>query len=435
ESAEFEHIIDLLKSKPIHYALTVNPTIYVSCVKQFWATTKVKRVNDQEQIQALVDMKTVIITKDNIRSELLFDDAEGIACLPNEAIFEGLACMGAKTTAWNEFSSTMAFALICLADNQKFNFSKYIFKNMVKSIEGGIKFYLFLRFLYIFLDKQVEGMARHKEMYIISSHTKKIFANIKRIEERFSRKKQTPRRKHMKEAEVSHDKSEDEDHVPTPSSDLLPSGKRVKSPLEKDSLGAQEDASKQGRMIEEIDQDDEIALDVDTQRRKNDDEMFGVDDISREKVVLDTPTVTTIADKVSVAPTTDVTKYEITMAQALAALKSIKLKVVVQEQEQSHIPTVSSLEDKGKAKMIEPKVPIKKKDQMRMDEVLQAKEREEFSEVQKARLLVELIEKRKKHFAALRAQEKRNKPPTKAQMRRSKKYGWIQTLPLKWKEL
>nr|GEV98508.1 hypothetical protein [Tanacetum cinerariifolium] len=40
------------------------------------------------------------------------------------------------------------------------------------------------------------------------------------------------------------------------------SGRRVKSPLEKDSLGAQEDASKQGRMIEEIDQDDEIALDV-----------------------------------------------------------------------------------------------------------------------------------------------------------------------------
>nr|GEY64445.1 integrase, catalytic region, zinc finger, CCHC-type, peptidase aspartic, catalytic [Tanacetum cinerariifolium] len=48
---------------------------------------------------------------------------------------------------------------------------------------------------------------------------------------------------------------------------------------------------------------------------------------------------------------------------------------------------------------------------------LQAREREEFYEMQKARLLVELIEKRKKHFAALRAQEKRNKPPTKTQMK------------------
>nr|GEW08137.1 hypothetical protein [Tanacetum cinerariifolium] len=50
-------------------------------------------------------------------------------------------------------------------------------------------------------------------------------------------------------------------------------------------------------------------------------------------------------------------------------------------------------------------------------ERLQAREREEFSEVEKTRLLVELIEKRKKHFAALIAQEKRSKPPTKTQMK------------------
>ncbi|GJV32116.1 hypothetical protein Tco_1392516 [Tanacetum coccineum] len=42
----------------------------------------------------------------------------------------------AKTTAWNEFSSTVAFAIICLATNQKFNFSKYIFESMVKNLEN-----------------------------------------------------------------------------------------------------------------------------------------------------------------------------------------------------------------------------------------------------------------------------------------------------------
>nr|GFB73692.1 hypothetical protein [Tanacetum cinerariifolium] len=172
ESGGFEQIIDFLKSKPIHYALTMNHTIYVSCVKQFWATTKVTKVNDQKQIQALVDKMKVIITEDSIGSDLRFDDAEGTACLVNEEIFEGLARMG-----------TMAFAIICLAGNQKFNFSKYIFDNMVKSLEGGVKFYLFPRFLQVFLDKQVEEMARHKEMYLISCHTKKIFANMRRIGE------------------------------------------------------------------------------------------------------------------------------------------------------------------------------------------------------------------------------------------------------------
>ncbi|GJT20824.1 hypothetical protein Tco_0890761 [Tanacetum coccineum] len=46
---------------------------------------------------------------------------------------------------------------------------------------------------------------------------------------------------------------------------------------------------------------------------------------------------------------------------------------------------------------------------------LQAREQEEFTDEEKARLFVELLEKRKKYFTALRAQEKRNKPPTKAQ--------------------
>ncbi|GJR30721.1 putative ribonuclease H-like domain-containing protein [Tanacetum coccineum] len=41
-----------------------------------------------------------------------------------------------KTTTWNGFSRTMASAIICLATNQKFNFSKYIFESMVKNLEN-----------------------------------------------------------------------------------------------------------------------------------------------------------------------------------------------------------------------------------------------------------------------------------------------------------
>ncbi|GJV40078.1 hypothetical protein Tco_1418518 [Tanacetum coccineum] len=48
-------------------------------------------------------------------------------------------------------------------------------------------------------------------------------------------------------------------------------------------------------------------------------------------------------------------------------------------------------------------------------ERLQAREQEELTNEEKARLFVELLKKRNKHIAALRAQEKRNKPLTKAQ--------------------
>ncbi|GKC88537.1 hypothetical protein Tco_1149186, partial [Tanacetum coccineum] len=63
----------------------------------------------------------VIIMESSIRSDLHLEDAGGIDCLPTATIFEELARIGVKSTAWNEFSSTMASLIICLATSQKFN--------------------------------------------------------------------------------------------------------------------------------------------------------------------------------------------------------------------------------------------------------------------------------------------------------------------------
>ncbi|GJT38398.1 putative ribonuclease H-like domain-containing protein [Tanacetum coccineum] len=115
-----------------------------SCCRQFWATAKAKTVNGEVQIQALVDGKKVIVTETSVRRALQLKDVEGTECLLNATIFEQLTLMGAKTTGWNEFSSTMASAVICLT-NQKFNFSKYIFDNMVMNLEGGVKFLMYPR--------------------------------------------------------------------------------------------------------------------------------------------------------------------------------------------------------------------------------------------------------------------------------------------------
>ncbi|GKE01267.1 hypothetical protein Tco_1389250 [Tanacetum coccineum] len=211
ESNGFEEIIDFLNASSVQYALTVNPTIYTTCIEQFWTSAKVKTVNGERQIQALVDKKKVIISETSIRSDLKLDDAEGTDCLPTATIFAELErmgyenltqkltfykayfssqwkflihtilqCLSAKTTSWNEFSSTMASAIICLATNQKFNLSKYIFDNMVKNLDGGVKFLMYPRFVQVFLDKQVEGMSKHKGVYVTPSHTKKVFANMKR---------------------------------------------------------------------------------------------------------------------------------------------------------------------------------------------------------------------------------------------------------------
>nr|GEX99441.1 synaptobrevin, longin-like domain protein [Tanacetum cinerariifolium] len=98
------------------------------------------------RLQALVDKKKIVIIEATIRDALRLDDTEGVDCLPNEEIFGELArmgyekpstkltfykaffssqwkflihtilqCMSAKRTSWNEFSSSIASAVICLS--------------------------------------------------------------------------------------------------------------------------------------------------------------------------------------------------------------------------------------------------------------------------------------------------------------------------------
>ncbi|GKC02287.1 hypothetical protein Tco_0993897 [Tanacetum coccineum] len=218
ESDGFEQIVDFLNAHPIKYALTVNPTIYTSCIEQFWSTVKVKTINGEAQLHALVDGKKIIITEASVRRDLQLADEEGVDCLPNSTIFEQLAlmgyekvsqkltfykpfffpqwtflihtilqCLSPKTTAWNEFSSTMASAIICLATNQKFNFSKFIFESMIRNLDNlSGKFLMYPRFVQVFLDQQLDGMSTHERIYIAPSHTKKTFGNMRRVGKGFS---------------------------------------------------------------------------------------------------------------------------------------------------------------------------------------------------------------------------------------------------------
>ncbi|GJX66989.1 putative ribonuclease H-like domain-containing protein [Tanacetum coccineum] len=476
--------------------------------RTFWATIKVKKVNGQERIQALVDKQKVIITKEGIRRDLHFDDAEGTDCLPTATIFEEIARMGyekpsqsAKTTAWNEFSSTMASAIICLANNQKFNFSKYILDNMVKNLEGGVKFFMFLRFLQVILDKQVEGMDKHKATFVISSHTKKVFANIRRQADGFSGRvthlfntmmvqaNQVEETKVKEETEVPQDGTEHEESMPTPSHDPLPSGedrmqlsdlmilcsklqkqvldlekaksdqaieiaslkkrfnklerrrqsrntglkrlkkvgsaRRIESSEDKDSLGAQEDASKKGRSIKDHDADSEVTLLNKTQERKDENLMFDTGVFDSNEMFVDATTVVTTASEAvsiagvedSVAPTIQVTtdattlqisKDELTLAQTLMEIKAKTVTTTattviteskakgVSIQEPSETTTRAVItsskvqaKDKGKAIMVESEIPLKKKDQIALDVELalrlHAEEQAELEKIQRER--------------------------------------------------
>ncbi|GJT02724.1 hypothetical protein Tco_0823893 [Tanacetum coccineum] len=219
-TSDFHEIVDFLASSLIHHALTVSPTIYTSYIEQFWNTTSSQTVNDVKQINATVDSKVVVVTEASIRISLLFNDADGTACLTNEAIFQNLAlmgyegdfnkltfqkslfspqwkflihtilhCLSSKSTSWNEFSINIASAVICLATNQKFNFSKLIFDGMLRNLDNTKKkFLMYPRFLMVFLNNQIELGEPFNDVYPTPAHNLKVFTNMSRKGLKFSGK-------------------------------------------------------------------------------------------------------------------------------------------------------------------------------------------------------------------------------------------------------
>nr|GFA53532.1 hypothetical protein [Tanacetum cinerariifolium] len=213
----FEQIIDFLSGSYIYYALTMSPHIYISCIKQFWNSVSVKHSGDVTRLQALVDKKKIVISEAVICETLQLNDAEGVVCLPNEEIFAGLAQIGyekpstkltfykaffssqwkflihtilqslsAKRTSWNEFSRTIASAVICLSKGQRFNFSKYIFDSLVRNVDSSSKFYMYPCFIQLIIQAQVGDLSTHTTRFISPALTQKVFANMRRVGKCFS---------------------------------------------------------------------------------------------------------------------------------------------------------------------------------------------------------------------------------------------------------
>nr|GEV87980.1 hypothetical protein [Tanacetum cinerariifolium] len=152
-SEGFEQILDFLNASVIQYALTKNPTIYLSCIKQFWSFVLVKKVNDVIRLQALIDRRKVIITEDTVRQALHLDDAKSIDCLPNEEIFAELARMGGQPG----MSSILPWLRLLSASQQ------------------------------LMISAQVGDLFSYTTKYTSPALTQKVFANMRRVGKGFSR--------------------------------------------------------------------------------------------------------------------------------------------------------------------------------------------------------------------------------------------------------
>nr|GEX46269.1 synaptobrevin, longin-like domain protein [Tanacetum cinerariifolium]GEX46819.1 synaptobrevin, longin-like domain protein [Tanacetum cinerariifolium] len=169
-NVDFHPIVDFVEASYIRYALTINPTVYVSHIRQFWSTARIETMDEGTKILTTVDGKPRTIFESSISRNLKLNDEAEISSLPDAELFENLTlmgynispnqkfsfqkgqfshqwkylihtimqCLSPKSTSFNEFSSNITTALVCLATNRVYNFSKMIFDGMVRNVNNKV---------------------------------------------------------------------------------------------------------------------------------------------------------------------------------------------------------------------------------------------------------------------------------------------------------
>nr|GEU58764.1 hypothetical protein [Tanacetum cinerariifolium] len=343
-----------------------------------------------------------------------------------------LQSMSVKRTSRNEFSSAMISAIIYLSTGRKFNFSKYIFESLVRNVDSSSKFYMYPRFIQLIIQNQLGDLSTHTTKYTSPTLTQKVFANMRRVGKGFSRDK-TPLFEGMlvgvieeegdAEEQVQnvvddaagqgantavigddvHDQSIPSLTPPTPPpqqpQDLPSTSQKVGTSHRIDTSDdtVMEDASNQERMIDALDSDAGVALMDDKEEKKKAKEAKEDEPAEVQEVVdvvttakLITEVVTAASESVATASTT-IAAAEPQVHAATIIVASVRVvdastrrrkgMVIRDPEEESStiIPAETKSKDKGKGIIVEEPKPLKKKQQVEIDEEYARKLHEELN--------------------------------------------------------
>ncbi|GJV15845.1 hypothetical protein Tco_1361168 [Tanacetum coccineum] len=379
--------------------------------------------------------KKIIITEATIKRDLQLEDADGVDCLPNATIFEHLTLMGIYVTP---------------------SHTKKVFGNMKREGKGFSRRVtpLFPTMMVQALEEMGEGSASPTDPH----HT----PIITQPSTSQPQKKQKPRKPKRKDTEAPQpsgpttnvaDEAFTEENVTKHSNDPMLSGEdsmkleelmELCTNLQQRVIDLETPKTTQGseiaslkRMVKKLEKKNKSR----THKLKRLYKGMKIDDLMFDTCVLNDEEVVVGQDM----DEKEVSNADpVTIAGEVSARPKTK-GVVIKEPSKSIITTTTTTtipsKDKGKGIMVEEPLKMKKKDQISFDEQeairlqaefdeedkietdyemaqrLQAEEQEELTIEEKSKLFVQLLEARKKHFASKRAEEERNKPPTKAQRR------------------
>ncbi|GJW65218.1 hypothetical protein Tco_0117102 [Tanacetum coccineum] len=427
-SKGLQAIVDFLNDSYISYALTKNHTIYVSLTEKFWQTATVRTVdNGEQEITATVDGQEFTITEASFRIHLQLADvdeiipnvvssshqktqtprqalnqvtelpqtSEPIPNVPDEAVYEewddrverattiaasldAEQASGGSPRCQEAMGGSIAQTRSERVPTQSYD-SPLPLVHTLRSDEGSMTL-LELTVLCTTLSKKVESLEadlkQTKKVY--GAAYTKLIKKVKKLE------------KNVKSNQA----------------------RRIAKIVVLDDEEDSEDSSKQGRKIDEIDQDPNIAL------VQHDAEIQG-----RHGQEMDSPRVST-AEDISTAKTLvyirrsaakdkgkakmdeskpEQTKTKLQQRQERADYEAaLRLQEQLDEEERNRIARVHEEASSFNIEEWEDIQATIEADE-ELAQRIQAEEREKYFETEKERLLVELINQRKRYFAQQRA--------------------------------
>ncbi|KAD4385525.1 hypothetical protein E3N88_25693 [Mikania micrantha] len=216
--ADFAPIISFLQRSRYFFALTIQPLVYESHHQQFWASCSVSSSPNGRSLLPTIDAHPISITVETICRHLKLNDVDGKVSFTKDEIaltfqsmgYEGplpsatylkgrvsynykylihvfLHCLSNKSGGWDQVPSDLASAIHGLVSNQLFNFSAFIFNNLVDNITSPKKFCMYPRFLQHIFDEELgTSLSLTGNIYKMPLVSSKVFVQLNKKSAQFS---------------------------------------------------------------------------------------------------------------------------------------------------------------------------------------------------------------------------------------------------------
>nr|GEX25652.1 putative ribonuclease H-like domain-containing protein [Tanacetum cinerariifolium] len=341
----------------------------------FWNTVAVKQSNDVTRLQALVDKNKVVVTEAAFKDALHLDDVEGVDCLPNEEIFTTLARMGHRSRVKTPLFEGM---LVAREPEEQGNVE-----------EQG--------------DAEEQGNDDNAAEEPITAVDDRVDTSDDTVMKDVSNQGRMINELYKDKGVVLMNEKEETEEVKDITGDAHVEGRQadiyqINMDHAAKVLSMQEDKSEVQEVVEEV-------VEVVTTAKLITEVIAAVSETVSAAVVVPAATVTPAPVKVDV-PSTRRTRG-----------------VVIRDPEEessAKTPTKTKSKDKGKGIMIEEPKPLKKKQQVKLDEAYARKLHEELNQdIEWEVAMNHVKQKAKENLYVQRYQTMKKRPQTEAQARRN----------------